>query len=62
MFNGELYFVSPDIIQIPDYILKELDQAKIKYKKLNSYEEILKDIDCLYMTRIQKERFDNINE
>ena len=62
MFNGELYFVSPDIIQIPDYILKELDQANIKYKKLNSYEEILKDIDCLYMTRIQKERFDNINE
>lgn len=62
MFNGEFYFISPDTIQIPDYILKELDQAKIKYKKLNNYEEILKDIDCLYMTRIQRERFDNINE
>ena len=61
-FNGEFYFVSPDIIQIPDYILKELDKSQIKYKKLNNYEEILKDIDCLYMTRIQKERFDDIQE
>ena len=61
-FNGEFYFISPDIIQIPDYILKELDKSQIKYKKLNNYEEILKDVDCLYMTRIQKERFDDIQE
>ena len=62
MFNVEFYFISPDIIQIPDYILKELDQAGIKYKKLNRYEEVLKDIDCLYMTRIQRERFEDVNE
>lgn len=62
MFNGEFYFIAPDIIQIPDYILKELNQAKIKYHKKNNYEEILKDIECLYMTRIQRERFDNIEE
>ena len=62
MFNGEFYFISPDVIQIPDYILKELDNANIKYKKLSNYEEVLRDIDCLYMTRVQKERFDDINE
>ncbi|MEI0797810.1 aspartate carbamoyltransferase [Brachyspira intermedia] len=62
MFNGEFYFISPDVIQIPDYILKELDNANIKYKKLSNYEEVLKEIDCLYMTRVQKERFDDINE
>lgn len=62
MFNGEFYYISPDIIQIPDYILKELDNAKIKYHKGNNYEEILKEIDCLYMTRIQRERFENIED
>lgn len=62
MFKGEFYFVAPDIIQIPDYILKELDKAKIKYHKSDNYEDILKDIDCLYMTRIQRERFDDIKE
>ena len=62
MFNGEFYFVAPDIIQIPDYILKELDMAGIKYRLLDNYESILNKIDCLYMTRIQRERFDDINE
>ncbi len=62
MFNWQFYFISPNIIQIPNYILKEMDQAKIKYKKLSSYEEILKEVDCLYMTRIQMERFEDANE
>ena len=62
MFNGEFYFIAPKIIQIPDYILKELDKAKIKYHIHSDYTNILKDIDCLYMTRIQRERFDDINE
>ena len=62
MFKGEFYFIAPDIIQIPDYILKELDKAKIKYRLFDDYKNILKDIDCLYMTRIQRERFDDINE
>ena len=62
MFKGEFYFIAPDIIQIPDYILKELDKAKIKYRLFDDYKNILRDIDCLYMTRIQRERFDDINE
>ncbi len=62
MFNGEFYFIAPKIIQIPDYILKELDKAKIKYHIHSDYTNILKDIDCLYMTRIQRERFDDIKE
>ena len=62
MFNGEFYFIAPDIIQIPDYILKELDKANIKYHIHSDYKEILKEIDCLYMTRIQRERFNNMEE
>ena len=62
MFNGEFYFIAPNSIQIPDYILKELDGAKIKYHIHNDYKDILKEIDCLYMTRIQRERFEDIEE
>ena len=62
MFNGEFYFIAPESIQIPNHILKELDKAKIKYHLLDDYKNILKDIDCLYMTRIQRERFDDIKE
>ena len=62
MFNGEFYFIAPESIQIPDYILKELDKSKIKYHIHSDYTNILKDIDCLYMTRIQRERFDDIKE
>ena len=62
MFNGEFYFIAPDTIQIPDYILKELDKVNIKYHIHSDYKEILKEIDCLYMTRIQRERFDDMEE
>ena len=62
LFNSELYFIAPDNIQIPEYILKELDANNIKYHLLNNYESILKEVDCLYMTRIQRERFDNLDE
>lgn len=62
LFNSELYFVAPNNIQIPEYILKELDANNIKYHLLNTYESILKEVDCLYMTRIQRERFDDLDE
>ncbi|MCF2639620.1 aspartate carbamoyltransferase [Fusobacterium varium] len=62
MFNGEFYFVAPDLIQIPEYITKELDEKGMKYHLCSEYEPILKEIDVLYMTRIQKERFENLDD
>ncbi|MDX8335804.1 MULTISPECIES: aspartate carbamoyltransferase [Cetobacterium] len=59
MFNCEFYFIAPDVIQIPEYITRELDKKGMKYHILNDYKDVLKEIDVLYMTRIQKERFDN---
>lgn len=59
MFNCEFYFIAPEEIQIPEYIVRELEKKGIKYHILNDYKEVLKEIDVLYMTRIQKERFDN---
>nr|WP_307775616.1 aspartate carbamoyltransferase [uncultured Cetobacterium sp.] len=62
MFNCEFYFVAPESIQIPEYIQNELNRKGIKYTLVDDYKEILKEIDVMYMTRIQKERFDSIEE
>lgn len=61
-FKCEYYFVAPDLIQIPEYITKELDELGVKYSLKSDYKEILKEIDILYMTRIQRERFDDEKE
>ena len=56
-FNPEFYFVSPEILEMPKYILDELDQLGIKYTQTENLDEIVKELDVLYVTRIQKERF-----
>ena len=62
MFNWEFYFIAPEVIQIPEYITRGLDKKGIKYHIISDYKEVLKEIDVLYMTRIQKERFDKIED
>ncbi|MGL4534481.1 MAG: aspartate carbamoyltransferase [Fusobacteriaceae bacterium] len=59
LFNCEFYFVANKNIQIPDYILKILKEKKLKYHILDNYKEIISEIDVMYMTRVQKERFEN---
>ena len=56
-YNPEFYFVSPEILNMPQYILDELDQLGIKYTQSDNLDDIVKDLDVLYVTRIQKERF-----
>lgn len=56
-FKGnKIYFIAPPEMQIPHYIL---DSLTLEYEILEDYEAIMKDVDVLYMTRIQEERFDD---
>ena len=57
-FNAEFSFIAPDALAMPDYILHELDEKGIKYRTANSIEEVVANTDIIYMTRVQKERFD----
>ncbi len=57
LFGAEMYFVSPDQLKMPDEIKEDLDEKDIKYSEGKEIQPILKDLDILYMTRIQKERF-----
>ncbi len=58
LFNCNFYFIAPDALAMPDYILEELDNKNISYSLHQSIEEVVDSLDILYMTRVQKERFD----
>ena len=63
LFNNiEIYFISPDKLKIPQEILHDLNKTSIKYRQLSNIEEIIDDVDVLYVTRIQKERFGDIDD
>ena len=52
--------ISPDELKIPDYLRKDtLDANHIGYKEVNVLEDVLPELDILYMTRVQRERFFN---
>lgn len=60
-FGANLYFISPAILQMPEYIVHEISE-KVNHTITDNLEEVLKDLDVIYVTRIQKERFGDINE
>ncbi|MDN0077196.1 aspartate carbamoyltransferase [Crenobacter sp. SG2303] len=57
-FNCRFYFVSPEALAMPDYICEELDEKGVQYTLVNSLEDVIPQVDILYMTRVQRERFD----
>ncbi|OAM27113.1 MULTISPECIES: aspartate carbamoyltransferase [Eikenella] len=57
-WNAEFIFVSPPSLAMPDYITEELDAAGCRYQTLPSLEAAIERADILYMTRVQRERFD----
>ncbi len=53
-------FIAPDELQIPQYVIDdELDTRGIEYKMVADMESVMSELDILYMTRVQKERFFN---
>ena len=58
--NVKFIFISPAELKIPDYIKEEvLHPNNIRYEETTSLEEAMPDLDILYMTRVQRERFFN---
>jgi len=57
MYDVKLYLVSPEILRMRKEVLKALKEKKIEVIEKSRVEEIISDIDVLYVTRIQKERF-----
>lgn len=57
--NVKFVFISPKELCMPDYMIKTLDANNIKYTTAERLEDVMGDLDVLYMTRVQKERFFN---
>ncbi len=53
-------FISPEELKIPGYIKEDVLEAQnIPYKEVERIEDVMSDLDILYMTRVQRERFFN---
>ena len=52
-------FISPEELRVPDYITDMLEGKGIAYSEVISLEDVIGDLDILYMTRVQRERFFN---
>ena len=61
-FNPKIYFISPEILQMPQYLLDDLDKNNVKYEILKDFRDCLNKLDVFYMTRIQRERFPDIED
>lgn len=58
--NIKFVLISPEELKLPEYVKEDiLDNNNIQYVETNDIEEYLGDLDILYMTRVQKERFFN---
>lgn len=57
--NIHFIFISPPELKVPDYITDMLSEKQIPYKEVIRLEDCMPELDLLYMTRVQKERFFN---
>lgn len=58
--NIHFVMISPEELRLPEYILKDVfEKQNIPYREVRTMEEVMPDLDILYMTRVQKERFFN---
>lgn len=58
--NIKYILISPKELKLPDYIITEVfEKNNIEYREVTTMEEVMEQLDIIYMTRVQKERFFN---
>jgi len=55
-YNVKLYFIAPQGLEMPRHIIEEISD-KVEITETNDLESVIPEVDVLYATRIQKERF-----
>jgi aspartate carbamoyltransferase catalytic subunit len=60
--NIKMIFISPEELVLPDYIKSILKKQNVDFCEREKLEESMPEIDVLYMTRVQRERFFNEND
>ena len=62
LYNIRLHYVSPEILRMPPEIIAELNEKSIPQSEHSTLDAVLPETDVLYVTRVQKERFDDQEE
>ena len=57
--NINFIFISPEELKIPEYIIEMLREKGIPFQEVTQLEDVMPQLDILYMTRVQRERFFN---
>lgn len=60
--NVKMVFIAPNELKMPEHIKSEIQSSGVEFVETRNLEKALPDLDVLYMTRIQKERFDSIEQ
>ncbi len=60
LFNVKLNYVSPDILRMPQEVMDEVAAKGIPQAAFDRLEDALPETDVLYVTRVQKERFEDV--
>ncbi|TAK12506.1 MAG: aspartate carbamoyltransferase [Anaerolineae bacterium] len=62
LYDVRLNYVSPEILRMPAEIIEEVDGKDIPQAEHRDLEAVLAETDVLYVTRVQKERFENLDD
>ena len=57
--NIKFVLISPHELQVPDYVKESMNKKGAEWKEVERLEDAMEELDILYMTRVQKERFFN---
>jgi aspartate carbamoyltransferase len=59
LYDVKLNYVAPDLLKMPDEIVAEIDETGVPQAMYDSLEPVIGETDVLYVTRVQKERFED---
>lgn len=59
LYGARLNYVAPEILRMPQIVIEELNQAGVEQHEYKNLNDVLSQTDVLYVTRVQKERFEN---
>ncbi len=62
LFKIKLNYVSPEILRMPADLIKQLEAKGVVQREQHDLDSVLAGSDVLYVTRVQKERFENLDE
>jgi aspartate carbamoyltransferase catalytic subunit len=57
LYKAHMFFISPPLLPMPNDLLEELAEMGISFSQHRNLDEVKKELDILYVTRIQRERF-----